>query len=118
MHVFTIALAILAALIPADAAPAVHAFRVWGLKSDTQKLSYDEKLSMYIGWTNGYFSGRGAQAFPLRFCTENNIPYIQAIAMIDKYYDEHPEKWSSDLSDEIVQALTVAGGPCSGKAPK
>jgi hypothetical protein len=38
--------------------------------------------------------------------------------MIDKYYDDHPEKWSDNLSDEIVQVLTVAGGPCSGKTPR
>jgi hypothetical protein len=118
MRVFTIALAIMATSMLADAAPVVHAFRVWGMKSDTQKLPYDEKFAMYIGWSNGYFSGRGAQAFPLRSCIEDNLPYSQAIAMIDKYHHDHPEKWSNDLSDEIVQALTVAGGPCSGKAPR
>ena len=118
MRAFTIALAILTTTMLADAATAVHAFRVWGMESDTQKRTYDEKLAMYIGWSNGYFSGRGAQAFPLRSCVEDNIPYIQAVAMIDKYYDDHPEKWSNDLGDGIVQALTVAGGPCSGKAPR
>jgi hypothetical protein len=46
------------------------------------------------------------------------MPYDQAVAMIDKYYDDHPERWSNDLGDGIVQALTVAGGPCSGKAPR
>jgi hypothetical protein len=91
---------------------------VWGTESATQKSTYGEKLSMYIGWSNGYFLGHGAQAFPLRSCIEDNIPYDQAIAMIDKYYDDHPEKWSNDLSDEIVQALTVKGGPCGDKAPK
>ena len=118
MRVFTIALAILATPMLADAAPAVHTFLVWGTKTATQKLAYDEKFAMYIGWSNGYFSGRGAQAFPLRSCIEDNISATQAIAMIDKYHDDHPEKWSSDLSDGIVQALTVVGGPCSGKAAK
>ena len=118
MRIFTIALAILAVPMLSDAATAVHTFMVWGMSSEAQKRSYDEKLAMYIGWSNGYFSGRGAQAFPLRACIEDNAPYDQAIAMIDKYYDNHPEKWSNDLSDEIVQALTVAGGPCSGKAPR
>jgi hypothetical protein len=113
-----ITLAILATSVLADADSAVHTFRVWGTKSETQKLAYNEKLEMYIGWSNGYFSGYGRQAFPLRSCIEDNIPYSQAIAMIDKYYDDHPEKWSNDLSDEIVKALTVAGGPCSGKAPR
>jgi len=73
---------------------------------------------MYLGWSNGYFAGYGPQAFPLRSCIEGSIPYQQAVAMIDKYYDDHPEKWGFNLSDEIVEALTVAGGPCSGKAPK
>jgi hypothetical protein len=118
MRVLTISLAILVASVLADAASAVHTFRVWGTESATQKSTYGEKLSMYIGWSNGYFSGRGAQVFPLRSCIEDNIPYDQAIAMIDRYYDDHPEKWSNDLSDEIVQALTVKGGPCGGKAPK
>lgn len=118
MRTTTIALTILAMSMFANAAPvpAVHNFLVWGMESDTQKRAYDDKLAMYIGWSNGYFSGRGAQAFPLRSCIEINIPYIQAVAMIDKYYDNHPEKWSNDLSDEIVQALTIAGGPCGGKA--
>jgi len=118
MRATMIALAILSTSMWAETTPAVQTFRVWGYKSDTQKLTYEAKLAMYIGWSNGYFSGRGAQAFPLRSCIEGNIPYDQAIAMIDKYRDDHPEKWSNDLSDEIVQALTVAGGPCSGKAPK
>ena len=118
MRIFTIALAILAVPMLSDAATAVHTFRVWGMSSETQKRSYDEKLGMYIGWSNGYFSARGAQAFPLRSCIEDNIPYDQAIAMIDKYYNDHPEKWSNDLSDVIVQVLTVAGGPCSGRAPR
>jgi len=113
-----ITLAILATSMLAEAASAVHTFRVWGMESATQKSTYSEKLSMYVGWSNGYFSGRGAQGFPLRSCIEDNIPYDQAIAMIDRYYDDHPEKWSNDLSDEIVKALTVAGGPCSGKAPR
>jgi hypothetical protein len=118
MRTFTIALAILAIPTFGGAATAVHTFRVWGMSSETQKRPYDEKLAMYVGWSNGYFSGRGAQAFPLRACIEDNVPYSQAIAMIDKYYDNHPEKWSSDLSIAIVDALTATGGPCSGKAPK
>jgi hypothetical protein len=118
MRAFTISLVILATSMLADAAPSVQTFRVWGKESATQKSTDSEKLFMYIGWSNGYFSGHGEQAFPLRLCIEDNIPYGQAVAMIDKYYDDHPEKWSNDLSGEIVQALTVKGGPCGGKAPK
>jgi len=57
MRAFTIALAILTTSMLADAASAVHTFRVWGTESATQKSTYGEKLSMYIGWSNGYFSG-------------------------------------------------------------
>ena len=117
IRVFTVALAILGTSALAKADPAGQAFLVWGNKSDTQKSTYSEKLSMYIGWSNGFFAGFGAPAFPLRQCLEDHIPYGQAIAMIDKYHDDHPEKWSNNLSDEIVEALTVAGGPCSGRAP-
>jgi hypothetical protein len=46
MRVFTIALAILATSMFADAAPAVHTFQ-----------AYDEKLDMYIGWSNGNLAG-------------------------------------------------------------
>jgi hypothetical protein len=99
MRVLTISLAVLVASALADAASAVHTFRVWGTESATQKSTSGEKLSMYVVWSNGYFSGRGAQAFPLRSCIEDNIPYDQAIAMIGRYYDDHPEKWSNDLSD-------------------
>lgn len=105
-------------MIHGTSAPAVHSFMVWGMSTETQKRPHDQKLVMYIGWSNGYFSGRGRAAFPLRLCLENNISYPQAIAMIDKYYKDHPEKWSYDLSDEIVQALSVPGGPCSGEAPR
>ena len=118
MRILIVALALIATPMLADATPLVHGFRVWGMKTETQKKSYDEKLATYIGWSNGYFSGRGAPAFPLRMCVEDHVPYFQAIAMIDKYYDNHPEKWSDDLSDQIVQALTVSGGPCHGKASK
>ncbi len=89
MRAITISLAILATSVLADAAPATHTFLVWGKRSDTQKSTEVEKFAMYIGWSNGYFSGGGAKAFPLRSCIEDNIPYIQAIAMIDKYHDDH-----------------------------
>jgi hypothetical protein len=118
IRAITVVLAILATSALAYAAnPAVHTFIVWGNRNDTQKLANSEKFAMYMGWSNGYFSGRGAPAFSLRTCIEDHIPYSQAIAMIDKYHDGHPERWGIDLSDGIVQALTVAGSPCSGKAP-
>jgi hypothetical protein len=115
---FMIALVILTTPMLAATDPVTNTFRVWGSATATRKSTYGEKLDMYVGWSNGYFSARGAPAYPLRFCIGNNIPYDQAVAMIDKYQDDHPEKWGNGLSDEIVEALTVAGGPCSGKAPR
>jgi hypothetical protein len=50
----------------------------------------------------------------LRTCLEG-IPVDQAVAMIDKYYKDHPEKWSQVLTVEILEAVTISGGPCEGK---
>jgi hypothetical protein len=37
--------------------------------------------------------------------------------MIDKYYEENPEKWNIPIGDAILEALTVKGGPCEGMLP-
>jgi hypothetical protein len=42
----------------------------------------------------------------------DNMTYEQAVAMIDKYYADHPERWNQPLAQEVVTALTVQGGPC------
>jgi hypothetical protein len=45
----------------------------------------------------------------------DNIDYNQAIAMIDKYYKDHPERWARDFGRELLNALTIVGGPCVGE---
>ncbi|HEV2577121.1 MAG TPA: hypothetical protein VGU25_07915 [Acidobacteriaceae bacterium] len=45
-------------------------------------------------------------------CITKNIPMKQAIAMIDKYYKDHPQRWSTLLAFGILEALTVKDGPC------
>ena len=41
-----------------------------------------------------------------------NIPTKQAVAMIDKYYKDNPQRWSTLLTVAIIEALTVKDGPC------
>jgi hypothetical protein len=73
-----------------------------------------EKLTLYTGWTNGFTYGRGEGALELANCLEE-MGADQALGMIDKYYQDHPERWSQPLAGEILRALTVNGGPCQGK---
>ena len=47
-------------------------------------------------------------------CLEG-IGYKQAIAMIDKRYKDHPEKWSNVMSEEILKALTAEDDLVKGK---
>jgi len=37
----------------------------------------------------------------------------QAIAMIDKYYQDHPERWTIPLGQALVEALMIENGPCA-----
>jgi hypothetical protein len=82
-------------------------------------------MAMYVGWTNGYLTGASDNATTpeqkrrLRglFDCLGQTSYPQAVAVIDKYYKDHPELWKRFLSDMIIDALTVRGGPCEGKAP-
>lgn len=45
----------------------------------------------------------------------NEVSSEQAIAMIDKYYHQNPEKWSIGIGDAIIEALSVKGSPCETK---
>lgn len=45
------------------------------------------------------------------------LTYQQAVAMIDKYFDAHPERWGATLTEGIMEALTVPGSTCEGKNP-
>lgn len=90
--------------------PPINRFEVWGtIPTGTGKIA------IYLGWSNGFFMGRPA-AKPLAMCM-NDLSYMQAVAMIDKYYDRHPEKWSHNLGGQILMALTVAGSPCENLDP-
>lgn len=91
---------------PLSADPVIHKFKLWGSLNPTNKLFF------YMGWTNGAFhAGKTSQS-----CLESFDPE-QAVAMIDKRYKNFPEKWSSALNGEFLEALTVDGGPCAGIDP-
>ena len=93
-----------------NAQPVLHKFELW--KSNT----VTEKMSLYWGWTNSFFQARGERALKLVDCLDT-MSYEQAIAMIDKHYKDHPEKWSRGLGEQILEALTMSGSPCEGKNP-
>lgn len=94
------------------ASPVLYTFRIWEwAKTDI------EKTALFWGWTNGFLQARGHGATALADCLEQKMTTDQAIAMITKYYNGHPEKWSSPFGDQILEALTVEGGPCEGKNP-
>ncbi|MGA2630058.1 MAG: hypothetical protein ABSG54_07550 [Terriglobia bacterium] len=104
------ALLLLLACSALQAQPAIHKFEIWG---DGTKM---DKLSLYVGWSNGFLLSRGSRGAALSSCL-NSMTYDQALAMIDKRYKDHPELWSEALGVEILEALTVDGGPCQGKNP-
>ena len=90
--------------------PAAHKFELWG------KGKQVEKLFLYWGWSNGFLQARGQRGVEFADCLEG-MTYDQAIAMIDKQYRDNPEKWSRPLGEQILEALTINGGPCEGKNP-
>lgn len=94
----------------AKANPVLHHFELWGTMTERDKLPF------YIGWLNGFLTARGAVGVQLVGCL-SKMSYPQAIAMINKYYDGHPEKWSSSATEQILDALTVPGSVCEGKRP-
>jgi hypothetical protein len=95
----------------AMASPALHKFSLWGLGT-----TKNERAFLYWGWTNGFLQARGAYSFGLAACLEE-MSTEQALGMVDKYYKDHPEKWSEPFAEQILEALTVDGGPCKGKNP-
>lgn len=90
--------------------PVVQKFQAWGT------LSPNAKVAFYTGWTNGFLLFKGAQGVELEKCLAP-MSYEHAVAMIEKYYTDHPEQWSQWISPMILQALTVKGGPCEGQYP-
>jgi hypothetical protein len=107
---------IAASAVNADAV--IHKFGIWGDRPGWTKVG---KLHLYLGWTNGFFYGPAAEklggvakTMDLATCL-TEMGSDQAIAMIDKYYQQHPERWSEPMSLEFLRALTMNGGPCQGK---
>jgi hypothetical protein len=91
----------------------VHTFKLWGLLRDPV-----EKLDMYMGFTNGFFAGpRSPKFLAFADCLESRMTSDQAIAMIDKYYKDNPQRWGSPLGTEIVASLIVKGWSMCGKRP-
>jgi hypothetical protein len=88
----------------------VHKFQLWGTMKPLEKLIF------YQGWTNGFFAARGQIGLELATCLDK-VDSDQAIAMIDKRYKDHPEKWSHPITQQLLEALTVKGGPCEGENP-
>ena len=103
------ALLLTCTLVIAD--PVLQNFGVWG------EIKPAEKTAIYAGWTNGFFLGAHDQRAKEFYTCLTQISMNQAIAMIDKYYQQHPERWSSNLGAAILLAMTVSGGPCEGKNP-
>lgn len=107
---FLVTLVVLPACKSLGADPVLHKFQLWGTMDRVDKLNF------YLGWTNGFLAARGQRGLDLANCLET-LDNEQAIAMIDKQYKEHPERWSRPIGDQILQALTIEGGPCEGKNP-
>lgn len=65
---------------------------------------------MYWGFTNGFFSGpRSPKFVALADCLSNRIKTDQAIAMVDRYYKNNPER----LGIWILTARLEAAGPAT-----
>jgi hypothetical protein len=93
------------------AVPVTHKFEVWKRRSD------EGKLMLYIGWTNGFLTaGEPKFTDDLMSCL-GTVSYQQAVAMIDKYFDAHPQRWSATFTEGILESLTVRGSACEGKNP-
>ena len=113
---------------PPTGDPYIHKFQLWG-KTPTDKV---QKLMLYMGFTNGLYVGlygggirsqdemrnrrteNPALAFMACIQDVSTRPsYEQAVAMIDKYYQNNPEKWDTPFFEGIMAAILVKDGPCS-----
>jgi hypothetical protein len=98
----------LLACVSLHADPVVHKFQLWGT------INPLEKLIFYQGWTNGFLVARGPSGVELATCLDK-ISGDQAIAMIDKRYKDHPERWSRPITQQMLEALTPRAGLVKGK---
>lgn len=98
----------------------IHQFRLWGTFDSTEKLVF---LS---GFMNGLITGVGMKECsdkskePLLDCVlvDKDPSLDQAVAMVDKYFKQNPEKWNIPIGDAVFEALTVKEGPCGKEALK
>jgi hypothetical protein len=90
-------------------------FQAWG--DAVMREDKVLKLVLLLGFTNGlaldWTKHRG-----LLKCLEDEVTLNQAVAMIDKYYEAHPETWNRHLGEQIIKALTMNGSPCELVAAK
>jgi hypothetical protein len=97
--------------VTAEGVGALRKFQIWGMLN-----SKVEKSSFLLGFTNGLFEGPRSAAFlSLAACMEA-MQQDEAIAMVDQYYREHPEKWGVPAAYGIISAITAKGGPCEGQS--
>jgi hypothetical protein len=85
----TLGIMLCCGLLNADSV--VHRFELWEIGTER------DKSSLYLGWTNGFMHRRGPKGGALADCLET-MATKQAVAMVDKYYKDHPEKWSDVLA--------------------
>jgi len=98
--------------------PVLQNFGVWAANQ-----TYQEKASLYHGWTNGFLSAAKRYAnqkqqqriIDFAGCLER-MEYSQAVALIDKYYNDHPELRQQPLPEMLLKALTAPGSVCEGKS--
>jgi hypothetical protein len=69
----------------------------WGaITTEDSQHAAGDKAWLYLGWTNGFFQsyppGEFSRYKELHSCL-SKMSIEQAVAMIDKYYKDHPEKW-------------------------
>jgi hypothetical protein len=116
----TLAILLVCGLLNAD--PVIFRFQLWG----EAKVTESQRLAIYVGWVNGFLSAMAfsAESEPpdvrkvrqlrgdkLCDCLEAQLTHKQAVAIVDKFYKDHPEKWSAPLGAEILEAL-MEKGPC------
>ena len=78
----------------------------------------DEREWVYMGFVNGFFAGNRSFAYhDLGKCIDKNISAEQAVAMIDKYSTDNPQRWNATLPTGIIESLTVKDGPCPNLNP-
>ena len=91
----------------------LHYFHAWHTLP-----SQSDKEWVYMGFVNGFIVGDRPTAYDkFAQCVDRNISAEQAVAMIDKYSTDNPQRWKIPLAVGMVEALTVKDGPCPNLNP-